>query len=160
MVWLAIIWFTWDSFCTDLINECANKADESISDNDRWPANACGDLMANCSFVGENFGEELQKELETKNNRNYYISDSCNGVEALNCINKLDSPSNSPSNKYLNDMSNKHAFNELNQSFEDWKNIKLWFRGMGSQVFDLIKFQMDNTEVSRENYIFSNKRNS
>jgi hypothetical protein len=32
--------------------------------------------------------------------------------------------------------------------------------GMSSQLKDGILFQMDNTEVSRNDYIFSNRRNS
>jgi hypothetical protein len=33
-------------------------------------------------------------------------------------------------------------------------------KGVSEQIKDGVLFQMDNTEVSREDYIFSNRRNS
>ncbi len=160
MIWILATWLVYDSFCTDLINECVDGTDRKIFDNTSWPSSTCGDLMSNSSFVGENFGGELQKELEACHPRSYYLLDSYNSAETLNNIKDLDSPSNSPSNKLLKDMSGKLAFDNYNQSFQDWENMKAWGRGMWSQFWDLAKFQMDNTEVSRENYVFWNKRNS
>lgn len=71
----------------------------------------------------------------------------------------LNEPDMSPQSKSIR---NSECLSSL--SMEDFNKAKIHLKetntGLNKQFKDSILFQIDNTEVSRNDYIFSNKRNS
>lgn len=118
----------------------------------------CAKAMANNSFAAENFGSEFEERFSHYSN-NYYPDELNNSENIVRSIDKLDDPDMSPQSKMI-----KGSECLINVSAEDraiaLANLDDAKKGIFEQLKDGVLFQMDNTEVSREDYIFSNRRNS
>ena len=118
----------------------------------------CARAMANNSFVAENFGSEYEEKFSHYSN-NYYPNELDNSENIVRTINKLGEPDMSPQSRMIK------GFECLVSISPEDRVIALAHlddakKGVSEQIKDGVLFQMDNTEVSREDYIFSNRRNS
>ena len=120
--------------------------------------NGCAKAMANNSFVAENFGSEFEEKFSHYSN-NYYPSELNNSENIIRSINKLNDPDMSSQSKMIRDSECL-----IGISTEDrvttLAHLEEARKGILEQLKDGVLFQMDNTEVSRDDYVFSNKRNS
>ena len=157
VLFFCICWF--ELLLVDLnpISECGNAFSKP---NDNWFYDSCGKAVYGHSFAGENFGDDFCKVLEDRFSSDYYLKDSDHGEKEIQTINKLEESNLSPGSKIVDDFITKQSV--LNQDWgeTDRSNYCRWKSGMKEQALDLLKFQLDNTEVSRENFVFWNKRNS
>jgi len=135
------------------VNECGGVFTVPKEIND-----GCARAMANNSFVAENYGSDFKEKFDQYSN-NYYPNELNNSENIIRSMDRFGDPDMSPQTRSIKNSEclisigmedRKVAMNHLGERVE----------GMSSQLKDGILFQMDNTEVSRNDYIFSNRRNS
>jgi hypothetical protein len=135
------------------INECGGVITVSKEIDD-----GCAKTMVNNSFVVENFGSEFEEKFSHHSN-NYYPSELDNSENIVRSIDKLDDPGMSPQSKMIRNSECLIGISEEDR-VTTLVHLEETKKGILEQLKDGVLFQMDNTEVSREDYVFSNKRNS